>query len=212
MLRRQLKAHVRDVHFGVGVEVAVDLVIDLWNKGSLRDASRLSELRYSAVPSHIESGSSYLTTYVFNWRMDGWSPGYFRSESYDFGGGILGGCNVHTVGGLLHSHFIGLGFSGIGLALTHTRFELLDKWDKCTRLIYENGSLTNPTERDHTKLAWGVHFTPTQQDKDESVRLDGSVRVRAVIRLFREKSPEPSGLRPSQQAVLEDTPSTAVVE
>ena len=196
MLRREIKEHVRDVHFGNDVDTAVDLVITSWMTVRMRDAVRLSEVRYAGISSGITE-KVYLTSWIFNWRVTGWSPWSFQSEPHYFGGGVTGACHMFSSTDFDHSHFIGMSFKGLGLGTTHTSFQLLDKWDKCTRLIFESGSLQKPTVKDYTKLSWGTHFTPTAEDKEKSQRVDGSVRLRVVVRLFRERPQPPP--HPGQQ-------------
>ena len=67
----------------------------------------------------------------------------------------------------------------------HATFCILDKNDKTLSKVYEVGTATKPVEKDFTAFTyWGGQFTPTAAEKAKSVRADGSIRLRAEVRLF----------------------------
>ncbi|KAJ1490249.1 hypothetical protein T484DRAFT_3369091 [Baffinella frigidus] len=138
--------------------------------------------------------------WVFNWRAGGWwAPGRFESETHDFGNGVTGTLAlqaVHIHGGIPdrasragglpeHSHQVGYGIQGIDKCKVHVAISLLDKDDAILRQIFEDGSVTAPVEHDFKSYeAWGEFFTPTAEEKVQSVRADGSIRLRAFVSLF----------------------------
>jgi hypothetical protein len=68
--------------------------------------------------------------------------------------------------------------------LVHATFSVLDNNDKVLRQIYEVGTATAPDIFDFKEFVCEEYFTPTTEDKAQSLRADGSIRLRAVVRLF----------------------------
>jgi len=64
----------------------------------------------------------------------------------------------------------------------HATFSILDTNDKTLREIHW-GTASEPEPHDFTADS-GDYFTPTAEEKAQSVRADGSIRLRAVVRLF----------------------------
>ena len=187
ILRFELHAHVAGFHVSASVNNAVDQLVEAWNFQKLYVATLVSEQQYASVPDGV-TPSTYVTTRTFNWRVDGWSPGRFDSHVSNFGGGVVGFCCLFYSKKEECSHFVGATFKGIGVCKTHTTFELLGPTDRCVRVVCTSGPLTAPTLKDYSKMnAFGINFTPTADDKTKSVRADGSFRMRAVIRLFRDR-------------------------
>ena len=65
-------------------------------------------------------------------------------------------------------------------------FTILDKHDKTLRHVYEVGTATAPT---HRYRLTAKNFTPTAEEKEQSVRTDVSIRLRAEVRLFLDGAP-----------------------
>jgi hypothetical protein len=170
--RKDLDAHVRDCHLE-GVEVYLQ---HLWRQAAEQKAVSESEQRLAAVAP---------TSWVFNWRADGWGPACCRSETHDFCEGFAGSCLLKASSDLEHSHFIGFRIEVGVRCKMHATFSILDKHDKTLRTVKEMGTAAAPVEIDFTlHPSWGVNFTPTVEEKAQSVRADGSIRLRAVVRLF----------------------------
>ena len=74
---------------------------------------------------------------------------------------------------------------GIATCGVHATFSILDTHDKTLRKVCEVGTLAAPCAIDNA-LDWGQRFTPTAEEKALAVRADGSIRLRAVVRLFRD--------------------------
>ena len=68
--------------------------------------------------------------------------------------------------------------------LVHATFFLLDKNDQTLGPVLELGTATAPVEHDFAADDAGEYFTATAADKAQAVRADGSIRLRAVVRLF----------------------------
>jgi len=67
----------------------------------------------------------------------------------------------------------------------HITFSILDKNDKILRTVQKLGTAAKPVAHDFkNSVYWGSNFTPTAEEKAQSVRADGSIRLRAVVRLF----------------------------
>jgi len=130
-------------------------------------------------------GAASKTSWVFNWRAEGWGGGYFISETHDFGDGVSGGCVLRFSSDSEHSHCIVyrmLGLHGLHMYSMHATFSILDQHDKILRKVdfppFEVDLITA-----HTAV-WCNNFTPTAAVKAHSVRADGSIRLRAEVRLF----------------------------
>ena len=128
------------------------------------------------------------TSWVFNWRAEGWGPGHFESKTHDFGGGATGKFMIQrdSIDGHAKSrHFIGFRLEGLAKCRLHYTVCVLDKHDKTLRQVHKLGTATAPIEKDFTvSRYWGRNFTPTAEEKAQSVRADGSIRLRAVVTLF----------------------------
>jgi len=66
----------------------------------------------------------------------------------------------------------------------HATFCILDKNDKTLGEVHEVGTATAPVEFDFSIADVNKCVIPTAEEKAQSVRADGSIRVRAVVRLF----------------------------
>ena len=125
------------------------------------------------------------TSWVFNWRADGWGVGRYLSETHDYGQGVSGDCLLCGSFDPEHSHFIGFAIKGQRKCRVHAKFSILDKDDKTLRTVHEIGTAAAPEEHEFDDDSfWGTDFTPTAEEKAQSVRADGSIRLRAVARLF----------------------------
>jgi len=141
------------------------------------------EGKVAASESEQRLAAASTTSWVFNWRADGWGGGEFVSETHDFGDGVTGRC---IFGGSSHpefSHYIGFTIDGRDKCRAHMTLSIPDKHDKTLRQVLETGTAAVPVERDFTAYE-GEHFTPTAAEKAQSVRVDGSIRLRAEVRLF----------------------------
>ena len=145
--------------------------------------------RIRALKQELESEKRLSTadekTWVFNWRAGGWdNASTFRSEKHAFADGVQGYCSLQKSSDPSHSHFIGFALEGRAKHKHHATFSILDKHDKVLRQVHETGTATNPHVVEKSKGVCGWDFTPTEEDKAGSVRADGSVRVRVVVRVF----------------------------
>ena len=178
VLRKDVDVHVEATHLAVQQLRAAWGEAERWKSIAVRlhetDDTLQSELRHAA-PSP--------TSWVFNWRADGWESAVIESDFHEFGdGGVSGNCmfEVSITDG--HSHFIGFGFTGRATCRVQTTFFVLDRNDKTLR---EWGGGTAPREQHGREGSYaGIGFTPTAEEKGQSVRADGSIRLRAVVRLF----------------------------
>jgi hypothetical protein len=195
--RKDITAHVRACHMH-SRNSAEEMLQEMWGENAARTAASESELRNSA-------GSPI--SCVFNWRA-GWGPnlsnlseysGYcedtdetqrYRSEMHNFGGewqgyGVFGLCDRPDED---DSHFIGLRMENdraeFTKCLVHATFSILDKNDTGLCQIYEEGTDMAPVMFDFKEFLCAEYFTPTAEDKAQSMRADGSIRMRAVVRLF----------------------------
>ena len=126
------------------------------------------------------------TSWVFNWRADGWGPGSFESETRTFGEGVTVRCVLQNITSThpRHSHCIGCKIEGPSVCRVHVTFSILDKHDKALLRVFEMGTARAPREIDLTgDDLRGKFFTPTS-DQAQSVRADGSIRLRAEVSLF----------------------------
>jgi len=113
----------------------------------------------------------------------------FRSEVTDFGGGVTGAFALishaqNPQGGSEPGHSHAIAFTFARSCKAHMTFSVLDKDDKILRTVVEWGTPTVPLS-----VAAGVggrNFTPTAEEKGQSARADGSIRLRAVVRLLLE--------------------------
>ena len=240
LIRKDMDAHVEATH----LQSAAKLVQSLWKEVATLTATSESEQRLAAASA---------TSWVFNWRADGWGTGDFASGTHDFGFGITGIASqkrlprfvddtkrfflarplycVRTSHGprksepsslssfcsaprpgrmpeacdwlprltLLdagsasltlaanpeHSNYIGWEINGRDKCMTHTTLSILDKHDAILNKVYEHGTAAAPKEVDFSNARMvGRSFTPTAEEKAQSVRADGSIRLRAEVRLF----------------------------
>jgi len=165
LLREDLDAHVEAMHWGD------------WAGQLQRVWRENTELKEKAEIEHIHAAP---TSWVFNWRADGWVRGEFESETHDFGQGVTGKCCLSIMNE--HTHLIMFCFDGRAKCRVHATFSILDKHNKTLRQVYEFGTADAPEIAEDFDP--GDDFTPTADDKAQSVRADGSIRLRAVVRLF----------------------------
>ena len=152
----------------------------MWDENAeLKD--RVDELE-TAAESEQRYAEASPTSWVFKWRAAGWGPGACISETRDFGGGAEGWCTLQCSDTDEESHFIGFEVDGIATCRIHATLSILDKHDKILRKVFEVGT-SAPFAIDDA-VYWGEIFTPTAEEKAQSVRADGSIRLRAVVRLF----------------------------
>ena len=137
------------------------------------EAATESEQRHAAASQNV---------WVFNWRADGWGDGEFESERHQFGDEVAVYCVLQYYPAQ-EEHFIGLRISEIDQWKVHATFSILDKHDKTLRQVCELGTATEPYKINHYDDD-GIQFTPTPEEMAQSVRADGSVRLRAVVNLF----------------------------
>ncbi|KAJ1494540.1 hypothetical protein T484DRAFT_1927026 [Baffinella frigidus] len=172
VLRKKVSAHVRSRH----LQKAEEQLQRLWLENARLKAASESELRHTAASP---------TSWVFNWRADGWGGGWFESEPHDFRGGVAGKCVLKLSSNPERSHFIGFMVEGGGQCRVHLTFSLLDTHDKTLRQVHQIGTARAPVDKLFKAFRyWGRTFTPTAEEKAQSVRSDGSVRLRAEVRLF----------------------------
>ena len=172
LLRKKMNAHVKKRH----LKKAEQQLQRAWAEVAWLKAFSESEQRCAAAAP---------TSWVFNWRAEGWGLGEYVSETHDYGEGVSGYCLLNGSLDPKHSHFIGFGIEGPKKCRVHAKFSILDKDDKTLRNIHELGTAAAPDEREFEDDSfWGTEFTPTAEEKAQSVRADGSIRLRAVARLF----------------------------
>ncbi|KAJ1494542.1 hypothetical protein T484DRAFT_1765259 [Baffinella frigidus] len=181
LLRKQVNAHVRKYH----MQKAEKQLQRAWGEVAKLKALSESEQHHAAASP---------TSWVFNWRAAGWGVGVFKSEVHTFGEGAEGFCilqpplqppSAEHSSTPQHSHFIGFRIEGLGKCKAHATFSFLDQHDKTLREVIKLGTATAPFERDFSVMyLWGQFFTPTAEERAQSVRADGSIRLRAVVRLF----------------------------
>ena len=106
------------------------------------------------------------------------------TETHEFVDGFTGKCVLRDSSDPKHSHCIGFKIEGRDKCRLHATFSILDKHDKILRQAFEAGTAAAPRERDFTDGFGGKYFTPTAAEKAQSVRADGSIRLRAEVRLF----------------------------
>jgi hypothetical protein len=174
LLREDLEAHVEAMHLG---DSAGNQLLRLWREiAVLRETAEIEQVHATASP----------TSWVFNWRADGWVRGCFNSEIHDFGQGVTGECCLSTSEGDAcgdDEPLIDFILSGRAKCRVHATFSLLDKHNKTLRQVCEIGTADAPLELGEDGVAGDV-FTPTADEKAQSVRADGSIRLRAVVRLI----------------------------
>ena len=157
LLRKDLDAHVKLEHIS-SAEKQLQL---LWRENTRLAALSESELRHAA-------GSP--TSWVFNWQAEGWGADTFNhAEEHDFGRGFQGSCDV-IGGGIPDGCFLGFNFSSEAECRFHATFSILDKYDKTLCQVES----TTPM----------VFFPLTAEQRTQSVRADGSVRMRTEVCLF----------------------------
>jgi len=176
LLRKGIDAHVKATHL-LSPEQQLQR---LWRENARLQTKAESEQRLAAASP---------TSFIFNWRADGWGDGYFLSETCDLGDGVTGNCVFHSCSsGPERSYFIGYGIKGRAKCKVHVILSILDKHDKVLLSLPEIGTAAEPTEHKFTAVPhWGRNFRPTAEEKAQSERADGSIRLRAVVRLFLEE-------------------------
>ena len=165
--RKDLDAHVLGRH----MKKPGENLQRLWRENAELRALSTSELRQAAAAP---------TSWVFNWRADGWKPGRFLSEKHNFGRQVKGECSLLV--DFSTTQFISFQMQGIDKCKMHATFSILDKHDKTLRQVHEIGTANTPIEFE-SNVRGGI-FTATAAEKAQSVRADGSIRLRAVVRLF----------------------------
>ena len=168
LLRKDLDAHVRLQH----TQEAEQQLQRLWRENAELRALSTSELRHAAAAP---------TSWMFNWRADGWETGSFWSATHDFGRGVKGSCALLVDASEMQC--IAFRMRGVDKCKVHATFSILDKHDKTLRQVCEIGTADSPIEqkKSHKK---GGSFLVTAEEKAHSVRADGSIRLRAEVRLF----------------------------
>jgi len=174
LLRRKVNEHMEATHRG-----SAEMM-----KTMARKIAQLEE-RDRILRSEQCHAAASPTTWVFNWRADCWGTGRFDSESHLFGQAVEGMCTLQYSSGPDRSHFIGFKVEGVDKCRLHASFSVLDTHDKTLCEVFEIGTATEPVEHEFADgLMLGTVFTPTAEEKAQSVRADGSIRMRAVVRLF----------------------------
>ena len=163
LLRKGMDTHVEATHMR---SAAKQLQI-LWRADAERTAVSNSEQRLAAASP---------TSWVFNWRADGWGGGYFMSEKHRCGNGVARACTLDYSSNPTLSHFTGVQIEGRANCRLHATLFILDKHDKILREVYEVGTAAAPFEFTDPQC-WGQNFTPTAEEKVQSVRADGSIRL-----------------------------------
>ena len=134
----------------------------------------------AAIESEQRHAAASPTSWVFNWQADGWgSDNTSYSMEHDFGRGFKGVCSFHSYDDF-GPCFIDFNFTSDGECRVQAFFCLLDKHDKPLR----EGSgweFFQPLSEGHT--AYAV-FLPTAEEETQSVRANGSIRLRAVVKIF----------------------------
>jgi len=188
LLRKDIDAHIAATHLGRSV---LELKSDWGQIAAL-------EGKVAAAESEQRRAAASPTSRVFNWRAGGWGPGEFESETWEFAEGVTGSCLLFTSTRPKHSHCILFTTGAKGKCRVHATIFILDKHDKALRHVYELGTATAPTELNSTLDSFrqgttvystmtkklSKHFTPTAEEKEKSVRADGSIRLRVEVRLF----------------------------
>ncbi|KAJ1474976.1 hypothetical protein T484DRAFT_1910516 [Baffinella frigidus] len=178
---------------GLDAHVAADHPPSAALEASLLSRIAALEERVGAAESEQRLAAAALpTSWVFNWRADGWGMGKFVSETHDFGEGVTGWCVLQVSKEPEHSHLIAYRIQGRAKCRAHVAFSVLDKRDRVLRTVFEIGSAAAPREQDFSGLhskAKGMSFSLSAEEKAQSLRADGSVRVRAAVRLFLDGAP-----------------------
>ena len=169
----------------------------LWQTARLTEKSEreiatvqaTSESKVAALHATSESeqrhAAAAASSWVFNWRADGWGGGDFFSEVHAFGEGVTVNCAIKSSFKIQCSHFIGFVIKGRAECRVHATFSIVDKHDTILLKISEVGTAAAPRAVDFTRGRFrGLDFDPTADQKEQSVRADGSIRMRAEVRLF----------------------------
>ena len=169
LLRQGMDAHVEATHLGS----AVQIMQSAWHKIDVLEG------KVAASESEQRLAAASTTSWVFNWRAEGWGGGQFTSETHDFTrAGISVVCIFCASSDAEFSHFIGCSIEGRDKCRVHVTLSILDKHDKILREVYEGGTAAAPLEIDFTgSPCWGDEFTPTAEEKAQSVRADGSISI-----------------------------------
>ena len=174
LVREDLDAHIEAMHLG---DSACQQLQRLWGEiAELKATVEIEQIHASASP----------TSWVFNWRADGWMRGSFASEMHDFGQGVTGHCTLSNSSGAGCGDgrpLIAFYFRGRAQCRMHATFSVLDKHNKTLSQVCEIGTADAP-QRVEKPDCGGACFTATAEMKAQSVRADGSIRLRAVVRLF----------------------------
>jgi hypothetical protein len=175
LLRKGMDAHVTAMHLGL----AVRIMQSAWHQNAVLQS------KVAASESEQRLAAASATSWVFNWRAEGWGGGNFETETHDFGDGVAGKCILQCSSNPEHSHYIGYSIEGRDKCRLHATLSILDKHDKILRQVDKTGTAEAPNEKDFlASRYWGRSFTPTAAEKAQSVRADGSIRLRAEVRLF----------------------------
>ena len=186
LLRKDIIQHVGNRHR----QEAGELLVSFSRKiavleGKVAELESELEGKVAELESEQRLAAASTTSSVFNWRAEGWGGSRFESETHEFADGIAGQCVLAFSSKPQHSHFIGFNVQGRDKCRVHATLSLLDKHDKILRQVHETGTAEAPEEFDFTASTYkGRYFTPTAAEKAQSVRADGSIRLRAEVRLF----------------------------
>ena len=167
--------------------------VPLYRRVAVVEAAAESEQRHAAGSAvafidRLLVQCTPTTSWVFNWRADGWPSrtcGHVKSESHEFGRGVAGACSMMELAG---SYYMSVDFSGVAMGKyrVHATFSILDKHDKTLGQVAEFGTANTPQALATItgKVFVGKQLNVTAAEKAQSVRADGSIRLRAVVRLF----------------------------
>jgi hypothetical protein len=195
ILKKDFGSHVTGLH---AQEAA-----NAWHaafKNNKRVAAVESEARFALHPT---SDSEAPTVWAFNWEIGSdWSRGCFKSEIHDFGGGVEGrfflmNQAVFEEGVWIADdsedpeevfddeipHVISFELTGENrdsLYKIHATFSILDPCDKPFFQV-EFGTANTPLDMHGVE---GIRFELTADQKAQSMREDGSARVRTVVHLL----------------------------
>jgi hypothetical protein len=182
MSRESLDKHVSAVHER---ESPAALLSDALAKIAALERSMISEHRFLTLQAGVASNPHPLATWVFNWSADdGWRPGEYPSEKHSFSFMVSGHCKL-ACGKGGKSHYIGFSLDTQASYKVHSTFFVLDRDDQILFKIRELGTSNEAFQvTEDASGHCGEFFTPTDAVKEKSTRFDGSVRLRADVRVF----------------------------
>jgi len=185
MTRNKLNAHIIDKHTNNSNNTPLQLLINMWAENKiLREADDSEQKLLAASTYNKTSPDENARTWVFNWKADSWSPGVYSTAKHDFGGGIFGKCSMFEGKSEERPYFIGVMITGISSCKIYARFSLVSRDDTDDDHVYSIGTKNKPVLKNFDMVDfWGSFFKPGDGMKDRSTREDGSVRLRAIIRI-----------------------------